>query len=333
MPVACLRNRHHELGASVTKLQKVRGTLLQNLAKVEEVVEEKSKLLAGGEALLEEGRQIASRRAQQGEKGPVWFANQYYTESTFTAQLGVLLNERKSLTGILASARQQKTAMEQQAMEVMIRLSESETARNLLPSQIALLEAQDATAGLQESYKTVRGLLNTADTSIERAMAAIGSTQELLRGVAAGNNNPVTVMDAEVEAFLRQEGVPPKPVALPPVAASATPGNITLDPAPPKAEAAAGPQPAPLLPAPVPAPPKAEGNGPVQAPAPKMAAADALQAKPPQPSRTVASATAQKPRPAKKSAAVQQHVTRPAPLNPCSDQTVSKTPVRGDLGG
>lgn len=196
--VACLRIKQRDL----KDLQGRIGGLVDNvetgLGAAGETLSANRALLGMNEMFLEQGRNLL--RSHTG--GPILFANRSYpNRASFEDQLRLVFEEGGRLRSVVAEAEALETALSETRRGLLSRRAEVAAELAMMPSRIALAEAEGAFAEMSADVAQIDSLLSNGVEMTEETNALLRTTEELARAAKPSQSSQGAFEDWLVEGY------------------------------------------------------------------------------------------------------------------------------------
>lgn len=206
-PLGCLESRYStlqtlETSASASIIQmRSRLEQISGLADEQELQSEKN------QAFLDKGRALF-KNYQLSPDQRIDFAGRTYPDlSTFKSQLQLLFEEKSMIDANVKSAKSLKSKLQEGVDALVIHRGRISLAKQMIPSQIELVRANQTLANFNSSLAMIDGVIKGSEGSITDSENLIRSTKELMDTTnigVAGLGGPTKSSNDAFNQFLQQ---------------------------------------------------------------------------------------------------------------------------------
>lgn len=181
-PSACIRQKQENLTRLSHRLDRSRTSLEAEYRRAADVLQRNKALLGQNQLYLEQGRRMLRDTVGNGSLG---FAGETYpTRESFRDQLELLFMEGERLQIVVVDAQSLHNALNSARRNLIARRSEIQATLSILPSKLALIEAQQSYAALEADMKAIDEVLHAGELGSAAIDRLLRSTSELAQAEA-----------------------------------------------------------------------------------------------------------------------------------------------------
>lgn len=182
-PVTCMRAKQIDLQAAYDQTGEILRQFKTEKERAQAVAQRNRKLLSTNQLYLQEGKRTMNAQLT----GPYVFVGQTYpSQAEFEAQLELLFMEGVRLTSVTQESENFVKTLARTERELLSRKSEMRAQLELLPSRIAMLEAQQAYEGLTRDLAAIETTLKSSQRDYRDAADLLRTTRDLTEDDQAG---------------------------------------------------------------------------------------------------------------------------------------------------
>jgi hypothetical protein len=196
--IGCLNSRYDKLSELERSVEQSVGQIRGELGRVTAMVADQEMVAGKNAAFLDQGRAIYRERQDTPDQS-ITFANRTYPNlEVFGSQLELLFQEKLTLEGNLASARELQGKLKERLNALMVQFGQISLAKKMVPAQLQLIKANKTLADFGTNVTMIDGLIRGSE-------AGLGETEQLIRttrDMIAPSKNPGSVVPQKTnEAF------------------------------------------------------------------------------------------------------------------------------------
>ncbi len=186
-PVGFLEYTRKRLMSEKENLGKVVLDIRENLAPLDQHIQERTEDLVRTNAFLKEGREVyqtAVETAKTRDIDAIKFAGRTYPDLvTFKSQLQLLYNEKQSNNGLVAQGQETRTRLRERLYSMLLHQGKLEMAIQEIGPQIAIVKAevsvQQLDAIMERTQSVTDGVLKKSAEMVDE-YGPIGTTRDLV---------------------------------------------------------------------------------------------------------------------------------------------------------
>jgi hypothetical protein len=176
-PQACLLRKQAKLKDLARNLEQSSERLDLELGRAAEVLARNKSLRGQNRLYLEEGKRLLNKTVGN---GPIHFAGAVYpTRTAFLDQLELLFIEGQRLDAVIADAEGLHDNLNTARRNLIAHRSEIRATLSILPSKMALIDAQQNYALLTSDLKSIDEVLRAGETGTNVVDRLLRNTEEL----------------------------------------------------------------------------------------------------------------------------------------------------------
>lgn len=205
--LGCLQSRFTTLAGLETNASGSIRQMRSRLDQVKGMVEEQQTVSEKNAAFLDKGKGLLKEHELDPDRPVEFLGRTYPNLATFRGQLQLLFEEKSSIDTNLKSAQDLRKRLQDGLDALIIHQGRISLAKQMIPSQIELVKANQTLADFNGSLAMIDGVIKGSESGISESDQLIRSTKELMEtgiGSVAGLTKAGSASDSAFEAFLKQ---------------------------------------------------------------------------------------------------------------------------------